>query len=212
MFSPALVPSASLSFLALLLVADVAAAQPGATPPGSPGAACSVCTVPQHYYVQAPRLTRAEVEILNEGEISSGQHVGGALAAWSVGFGLGHAIQGRWGEKGWVFTVGESLSLGLVVYALQSENPDCLDIEGGNYYCEPRRPRSVEVALGAGIAFIGLRAWEIVDSLAGPAEHNRKVRELRARTGQQPYAQKLTPFVVPMLDGSGATAGFAARF
>lgn len=207
--------SSSLSLLALLLTAEVASAQPGVTPPGaSPeGAACSVCTVPQHYVVQSPRLTRAEAEILNEGEISSGQHVGGALAAWSVGFGLGHAIQGRWGKKGWVFTVGESLSLGMVFYALQNVKGECLDIDApGNYYCEPDSPRSLNVALGAGLAFAGLRVWEIVDSLSGPAEHNRKVRELRARTGQQPYAQQLTPFVMPMLDGSGATAGLSARF
>ena len=43
------------------------------------------------------------------------------------GFGIGHAIQGRWLDKGWIFTLGEILSLGgLIVAGNMASSPDSL--------------------------------------------------------------------------------------
>ena len=36
-------------------------------------------------------------------------YAGGALSILP-GFGIGHAVQGRWREKGWIFTAGEVVS------------------------------------------------------------------------------------------------------
>ena len=37
--------------------------------------------------------------------ISTGRYIGGGLASMIFGFGTGHAIQGRYSERGWIFTV-----------------------------------------------------------------------------------------------------------
>lgn len=53
-------------------------------------------------------LTDKDKEILEIGEISTVSYVvGGVLGTYPVGLGIGHAIQGRWSQKGWIFTAGE---------------------------------------------------------------------------------------------------------
>src|ERR1043165_10125455 len=65
---------------------------------------------PQPYGYQQPplnaRLTVDAQWLLERGFISDGEHLGGGLAALFVGFGVGQAVQGRSGRKGWIFTVG----------------------------------------------------------------------------------------------------------
>src|ERR1041385_253748 len=54
---------------------------------------------PQYGYAQQPRnvqLTVDEQWMLEHGFISDGQTVGGAIAGFMFGFGIGQAIQGRW--------------------------------------------------------------------------------------------------------------------
>lgn len=44
--------------------------------------------------------------------ITKGQYIGGGVAAIIPGFGIGHAIQGRYREKGWMFTAAELVTFG----------------------------------------------------------------------------------------------------
>ena len=80
------------------VLAGSAAAQPGLTPPS-------------YAYAGPPplslQLTDDDVKLLNRGEISDDRWLGGGVASVLVGFGVGQAIEGRWGETGWIFTLGE---------------------------------------------------------------------------------------------------------
>src|SRR5262245_44394392 len=58
---------------------------------------------PQYAYpaqrpVMQAQLTLDEQYLLERGFITEGEHLGGGAVALFFGFGLGHAIQGRWSE------------------------------------------------------------------------------------------------------------------
>lgn len=46
-----------------------------------------------------------EQDKVKKKEIEQGQYVGGGIVALLIGLGIGHAVQGRYGEGGWVHTV-----------------------------------------------------------------------------------------------------------
>src|SRR5690606_6489502 len=74
-----------------------------------------------YYQPQQPiqvQVTPDEQELLERGFISQGQHVGGGLAAMFIGFGVGQAVQGRWSDKGWIFTIGEGLAIAGLFYGV----------------------------------------------------------------------------------------------
>ena len=53
-------------------------------------------------------LTEKDQEILEIGEISQTRYIiGGILGTYPIGLGVGHAVQGRWSQMGWIFTAGE---------------------------------------------------------------------------------------------------------
>ncbi len=170
----------------------------------------------QQPYGQQPmqvQLTVDEQWLLERGYISDGEHIGGGLAAMMLGFGLGQAIQGRWGDKGWIFTVGEGVSIVAMFYGVAK----AFDCDG--YYDEYNNYDNDCSDSGAGIMVAGLlsftvfRVWETVDAFAAPSSHNRRVRQLRARLGLPvPMYSSLTPFVAPVRGGDGGTAGLTLRF
>ena len=60
--------------------------------------------------------------------MSQGQYVGGGIASIFLPFGIGQAIQGRYKETGWIFTVSELASnvlvasgVGLILYSIIPE-------------------------------------------------------------------------------------------
>lgn len=176
-------------------------AQPGLASP----APCDAYTEPCGQPVQ---VTPDEYRLLQRGYISDGQHVGGGLVGTFFGFGLGHAVQGRWSEKGWMFTVGESAGIGLVMYGLI----DCIE---DDYYDEYGDDDCAWGSIAIGMVALSVfRIWELVDVWAGPAQHNARVRNLRYRLGLE--APPRTPawgvFAAPPRDGEGAVAGITLRF
>ena len=218
-FSFALAGFVALSALAAAEVAAQPSQQPATTllaPPGST-VMCSPCYLAP---VEAPRLrlTASQLQLLEEGEISTGQHVIGVLGAAYVGFGMGHLLEGRWGERGWIFTVGEPLALAMMIKGLESnattvcESPDPDRPGSHDCHSEGHSERSKWMAIGGLVAFVGLRTWEIVDSYTGPVERNRKVRHLRALSGMNPQQVRLAPYLAPTADGAGGMAGVATRF
>lgn len=140
-----------------------------------------------------PQLTPEEAKLLARGEISSGTHVAGGLAAFFLGLGVGHGIQGRWDETGWIFTVGELASIAAIIVGI-GEGEDSALVVGG------------------AVGLVVFRVWEVVDAFAGPARHNRRLRELRMRLGYPPAPYAITPFVAPPRDGAGGVAGVSVRF
>ncbi len=165
---------------------------------------------PQPYPGQAPypyppvQLTPEEHQLLAEGEISLGQHAGGVVVNWLFGFGLGQAIQGRWSDTGWIFTLGEAAGITLMVAGLASS---CFGCEGGD-------DDGATLLVGGVIGYVAFHIWSIVDAATGPAGHNRKVRALKQRVGLPMHAsQRVLPYVAPARDGGGGgTAGLTLRF
>ena len=53
--------------------------------------------------------------ILERGRISTGQYVTGGVIGSYFGFGIGHMIQQRWIDRGWIFSLGESAAIAAIV-------------------------------------------------------------------------------------------------
>lgn len=202
--------------LTIAVLAGTAGAQPGAGAPPPPADPAPypepppnypdplpppppVPQVPPDVYNQpvAIQLTADEAALLDKGEISSMAHLGGGVASIFFGFGLGQAIQGRWSERGWLFTVGESASVvAMVVGITQSIAND------GDPW----------LFIGGYIALLGFRIWGAVDAFVEPPKHNQRVRLLRMKLGLAPAPYfGVLPYVHKGRDG-GATAGLVFRF
>jgi len=134
-----------------------------------------------------------DTKLLHEGEMSMPRYlVSGAIGAY-VGFGTGHAIQGRWLENGWIFTSGE-LATGMLGFA---HLIGC----GSNHSSDPSCGKASVLLT----AFIGFRLWEIFDVWYQPYAHDQKVRELKKR-----QSETVRFFSIPR-DGS-MLAGFSFEF
>jgi len=153
---------------------------------------------PQPYAVPPP-LTLDEQRLLAEGEISAGQVVGGVVANWMLGFGIGHGIQGRWSDRGWIFTLAESGGLVLALIGAGQLAGD--DDDGG----------LVSVYTGL-TCFLVARVWSIFDAALGPSGHNEKVRDVKRRVGLPVDASRVIPYVAPGRDRGGGVAGLTFRF
>ncbi|HLU67744.1 MAG TPA: hypothetical protein VKZ63_15780 [Kofleriaceae bacterium] len=210
--------SGLVALVLLLLAAAPAGAQPGQTPPGAPppptappppGAPAPYGPPPtapppagtwspppaQNYAL----LTPEERELLARGEIGPGVHIAGGLVGTMFGFGLGHAVQGRFGDRGWIFMAGEAGSIAAILIWAST----CAEYDG---HCE--QSTGWLVAGLAGIAVF--RVWELIDVWAGPSTHNERVRRARARAYGAPY---YGAFVAPTGgDLSGGIAGITVAF
>ncbi len=95
--------------------------------------------------------------------ISRDQYVWGGTVGTILGFGIGHAIQGRYKEKGWIFTLTEGIGAGTIasgiIWTLFSykESSKTGDASVGDVM-----PFVGLGLLGATI-ILGFRIWEIVD-------------------------------------------------
>lgn len=99
--------------------------------------------------------------------VSSGQYYGGAVVGTLFGLGIGHAIQERYGEMGWIFTVGEVGSLAIMGGAI---GWIFTSLRGRSW----REARSADFPVGGFVLLLGgamlktgFRIWEIVDVWAG---------------------------------------------
>jgi hypothetical protein len=154
------------------------------------------------------QLTVDEQYLLERGFITDGEHIGGGLAAVFLGFGLGQAVQGRWSEKGYIFTLGEGASIVAMIWGA-SRTFGCHDVESR---CD--ESGAAALLVGGVLALSVFRVWESVDAFVAPPEHNRKLRALRMRLGMPvPMYSRVMPYVTsPKGDGGGAVAGLTLRF
>src|SRR5436190_11246957 len=125
--------------LSVLVLCSTASAQPGAQPAPPPQTypAPPVYGPPQPYQpAYAIPLTRDEYALLARGEISDGAQLGGGLAALFFGFGTGQAIQGRWGDTGYIFTLGEGATTALMIAGMVRMFEDCVHVNDVDKDCE----------------------------------------------------------------------------
>lgn len=146
-----------------------------------------------------PVMTAEDREILQAGPIESDAYAGGVVGSL-LGFGLGQAVQGRWHDTGWIFTVGEAASLVAVAYGLQ----------GKGCYTSPcsNGPLHEDVAIGAIATILAFRVWELGDAIIAPGLRNQRFRRVVNRYNSPTYT--MTPFLAPR--GDGALAGLGVRF
>jgi hypothetical protein len=177
---------------------------PYAPPPGPPGA-----YVPPPYAYQPP--TPEEAEMMRAGYIEPMRAGVGGVVAIFVGFGLGQAVEGRWHDTGWIFSLTETASIVAIVGGALGVANCNLGPNGGS--CPTGDRASVGFLVGGVLAFTGFHIWEIVDAFAGPAGYNEQVHELRRRYGYRDYARNITPYLArPQSSDGGMTAGLALRF
>jgi hypothetical protein len=153
------------------------------------------------------QLSAEDRELIEDGEISTGAHIAGGALAFFVGFGVGQAVEGRWGSRGWIFTVGDTASLILVGYGLGKGASDCATAAEG----ETCGGSGLGLIAGGLIAYSGFRLWETIDAFVAPIGHNRRVRGAKLRAGMNPM-YSATPYVVPAQNGNGAVGGLSLRF
>jgi len=196
--------------LTTMLYSTVALAQPGAVEPGedpreAPPVPVYAPPPPQQYYQQPVQLelTEEQQDLLAQGEIPKGKWIAGGIVAYVVGFGIGHAVQDRYSDRGWIFTVGEVGSLASIIYGFSVLSHD---IEG-NW------DRGGGYIVGGIIGTIGFRVWEIVDAWVAPPLHNKKVRALRHAVGLGPQLSLKGFYVAPpATQASGGVAGLSLTF
>ncbi len=161
---------------------------------------------PYGYAPPPPRLqlTADEMDTLTTGYITDGQFIGGGLASLFVGFGVGQAIEGRWHDTGWIFTLGEPVAFGVFLYGL-AQTIGCIDNNCSNGH----NTGGATIVVGA-VSLVGLRLWEVIDAFTGPGRQNARWIQLQQRMGN-PVPIYARPFVAPTSSG-GAIAGLTLRF
>ncbi len=155
------------------------------------------------------QLSDDERELLARGEIPAAEHIGGGIAGGLVGFGLGQALQGRWTERGWLFTLGDTAAVVATSWGgiRIASHCDAGEASGCDDF-------GVALAIGGALTLGALRIWETLDAAIVPVVHNRRVRELRTRDGLQPRALHglLHPWITPARAGDGLMGGVLLRF
>lgn len=131
-------------------------------------------------------LTDKDKDVLKNGELGTERYVLGGIIGTYPGFGIGHAIQGRWGTKGWIFTAGETASLFVIVAGASSMD----------FYDENSKGLAT-VSLGA-LAFAGFHIWEIIDVWYGGNEQRKEYDYLKNKINEN-APDKLSWFTAPFI-------------
>ena len=153
------------------------------------------------------QLTVDEQWLLQRGFISDGETFGGGAVALFFGMGLGQVIQGRWAQKGYIFTFGDLASGALMTWGFVGLLGDCF--EGCSEQRENRYATMLVVGLVAGGIF---RIWEISTTCSPDWASTIELMDLRARIGMLPIDTWLSLYVAPNRSGEGGTAGVSLRF
>lgn len=96
-----------------------------------------------------------------EAGVRQGYGILRALGGSFLGFGAGHAFQGRYKSEGWKWTVGEVAMFGSMIAVSRSECP-VTDRPSGDVRTEPARCASAWPTVSF-LAWLGFRVWQSVD-------------------------------------------------
>lgn len=121
-------------------------------------------------------------------EVSEMQQIAGPPTAFLFGFGLGHAVEGRWHERGWKFTVADTAATAMFV------------VGSVNMECE-QDCTAYGAAFATGLLALGVsRVWQTYDTVEGARAKNRRLR------------RKAGLSIAPAQGGTGAVGGVSMRF
>ena len=93
--------------------------------------------------------------------ISQGRYMGGGVASIFLGFGIGHAIQGRWKERGWIHTVAQPVAFVALFLSAGYFLEESINIGVAKTGRVP--VGAIGLMTGAGLLLAGIRIWEMVD-------------------------------------------------
>jgi hypothetical protein len=132
-------------------------------------------------------LSEEDLRILDDGPMGNWQYAIGGVVGLVPGFGLGHAIQGRWQEKGWIFSVGQVGSIAAYY--------------GGAVSCFTgliARGRCNGLLLASGaFGFIFFKVWEVIDIWYGGHQKRLRYDQLHKKH----FASKLS--IAPLISPGG---------
>ena len=192
----------------LLVVSSVAYAQPGAGGERNPaadglGPPPPITPAPDFRLKPPPaqvEMTAEDRETYIRGEIGLAQYITGGVLAYAVGFGIGHAVQGRWTETGWMYTLGDAAALTGII--------------AGSFDCNTGRGRREDCGLFTAslVGFFAIRIVQIVDAWVAPPRHNRRVRAIRDRYRLDYAVPYRASFHVSPTTQGGMTGGVSVSF
>lgn len=142
------------------------------------------------------------VEVTARAEpISTGRYIAGGVLGTTVGLGIGHAVAGEYGSRGWVFTTGELASLGLIIGGF-AKGADA-STNGGTSF----DGGAAAMMIGGAIAHAVFRIWEVIDVWTRP-----KVRWGEAEEAVKPSTPKISAGIVPVFTPTTRGAALLVRF
>lgn len=147
-------------------------------------------------------LSQKDKIIWNRGEISDKNYYGGAVLGTVVGLGSGHAVQGRFAERGAYFAVAEIAAWGVLFSGgfFTCLNGDSVDLS--NCRCQT-------VTGVAKITLVGAKIWEIYDLWFVPPADNARYRELK--NIHKPPSVTFIPTLLPVAQ-NGMAFGLLITF
>ena len=113
------------------------------------------------------------------------------MLGMTLGFGSGHAVQGRYKEKGWIFTAGEGLAVGgLILSASQCDTEKAeTRIGGTSVQSSVNRECQGALPLLSILSFVGFRVWQVVDLITHTGQTtNGYLEQVEAEQNQRPWA------------------------
>jgi hypothetical protein len=149
-------------------------------------------------------LTEEERTTLKNGDLGTTRYVIGGIVGTYPGLGIGHAIQGRWMSKGWIFTAGELVSATVAMSGLTK----CLVEAFGQQSCN-----SSTATVGI-LGLVIFRVWEIVDVWKGGYDQmdNYKFLKQKVDNTQNSNSPKASLFILPILSPKSAGLGLSYTF
>ena len=132
-------------------------------------------------------LSEEDRNILRDGELPTWRYVTGGVLSIYPGFGIGHAVQGVWLDRGWMFTLAQAGFGALAVAEAFSCGLSSMVQDECEY-----GPTSGIGLVGFMVAYV----WGAVDAWAYIPRRNRRYRELKSVYGEYPEIS-----LVPQKDG-----------
>jgi hypothetical protein len=173
-------------------------------PPYAPPPYGQAVVPPPYGYQPQVALTAEDRDLLASGEISDEAHVGGGIAAIFVGFGVGQAIQGRWTETGWIYTLGETVASTAFTIGLVEQFTACVEPALTDRNCSDRGVTPLVLGM---LGVVGFRVAGSIDAFVAPPRHNERVRRLKMRLGYP-----VAPYISHAHGTDGSVAGVTIHF
>lgn len=125
------------------------------------------------------------------------QYITGGVVGTIFGYGIGHAVQGRYTEIGWLFTATEvAFTAAIIASPLIAGAPLFTRAPATNM----NWPVGASVLSGIGsLGLLGFRIWEIVDLWATPQQQSRVATEQEMQKPENHLA--FAPVLLPNYAG-----------